>query len=329
MYKFRHKKPLRAAAFFAAALLAVSGGLAAVRPETVYGMSFSFPSGLSEMWAPAGITKCLDGGVLVTDLFHKTVWKVEGDSARLYAGNPGREGRYGEPEGGFGDGPLSQIQMKSPWDIVPYLDGYAISDRENNAVRYLTPTGGKTVAGGKTAAGTGKKGFQDNMGEYALLSGPTGLAADQEGNLYISDTDNDAIRILDASGQLKTYISGLAAPTGLCFSKGVLYVAETGNNRILKITDGQVFVAAGSSNGGYRDGDAAQAEFSSPQRITAADDGTIYVSDTGNGLVRKLSGGVVTTLPEEEMVSPEGILIQGDQLWVCDSFSRRIFVLPQ
>lgn len=323
MYKFRHKKPLKAAAFLAAALMTVSGGLAAALPETVYGMSFSFPSGFSEMWAPAGITKCRDGGVLVTDLFHKTVWKVEGDSAALYAGNPGRQGRYGEPEGGFGDGTLARIQMKSPWDIVPYLDGYAISDRENNAVRYLTP------AGGKTAAGTGKKGFEDNIGGYALLSGPTGLAADQEGNLYISDTGNDAIRILDASGRLKTYISGLAAPTGLCFSEGVLYVAETGNNRILKITDGQVAVAAGSSTGGHRDGDAAQAEFSSPQRITAADDGTIYVSDTGNGLVRKLSGGVVTTLPEEELVSPEGILIQGDQLWVCDSFSRKIFVLPR
>lgn len=323
MYKCRNQKRLRAAALFAAVLLTVSGGMTASQPETVYGMNISFPPEFSGMWAPSGITEISGGGLLVTDLFHKTVWRLEGTSAGLYAGNPGRQGMYGEPEGGFSDGTLAQLQMKGPWDIVPYLDGYAISDRENNAVRHLS------AAGSRTAAGTGKKGFEDNIAGYALLSGPTGLAADQEGNLYISDTGNDAIRILDASGRLKTYISGLSAPMGLCFSDGALYVAEAGNNRILKIVDREVTVVAGSQTGGYRDGEAAQAEFSSPQRITAADDGTIYVSDTGNGVVRKLSGGMVTTLSQENLVTPEGLLIQGDQLWVCDSFSRRITVLPR
>lgn len=323
MYKCRKKKWIKAAALLAVALAAVPCGVTAGLPETVYGMNLSVPSEVSGMWAPAGITGISGGGVLVTDLFHKTVWKLEGETAGFYAGNSGRQGMYGEPEGGFSDGTLSQVQMKSPWNIVPYLDGYAVSDRDNNAVRYLT------AAGSKTAAGTGKKGFEDNTAGHALLSGPTGLAADSEGNLYISDTGNGAIRILDSLGRLKTYISGLANPTGLCFIDGALYVAETGNNRIIKITDGQVTVAAGSGNGGYLDGEAAWAEFSSPQRIVAADDGSVYVSDTGNGLVRKLSGGVVTTLSQADLVTPEGLLVQGDQLWVCDSFARKIVVLPR
>ena len=133
---------------------------------------------------------------------------------------------------------------------------------------------------------------------------------------------------------MATLITDLSEPTGLCYKNGSLYVAESGANRVLKITDGVVSEVYGSGTEGNADGSQAEARFSCPQGVTVADDGAVYISDTGNGAVKKVVNGTVTTLfssnpsvLENNLVSPMGLLVVGDQLYVCDNFSKKILIL--
>ena len=167
------------------------------------------------------------------------------------------------------------------------------------------------------------------------FSHPTGLACDGEGNLYVSDTFEGAVRVITPDGSVSTLIDGLTDPMGLCWKDGTLYIAEAGANRIVKVTDGKLTVVAGSGEDGFVDGPAAQAAFSSPQGVVVGDDGAVYVSDTVNGAVRRIKNGVVTTLAHRDEsdlntfipTSPVGLAVRGDQLYVCDSFARRVFVI--
>lgn len=281
-------------------------------------------------FSPRVMVQGREGCFLAADGFNKVIWQVTEEGRSIYAGQKGAAGKYGEPRGGYRDGSLGEMLIGEPWDMIPYLDGYALSDRSNHVVRYISPEGAMT------AAGTGKAGYEDNLASKALFAAPTGLAAGPDGILYIADTDNDVVRSLSLSGKVDTYLRGLSAPTGICFYEGALYVADTGNNRIVKAMDGAVVWSAGTGEDGFADGPVSQAMFSGPQRMTAAEDGALYVSDTGNSVVRKIWGDNVSTLPAADaadpdltIASPEGMMVMGDHIYLCDSFLRKVFVLPR
>lgn len=97
--------------------------------------------------------------------------------------------------------------------------------------------------------------------------------------------------------------ASFASPTGLSFQGNAVYVADQGNHRIRKIdlTTGDVTTVAGSGPGRYAlgglvDGAIADARFNGPMGVTVDSDGTIYVADTGNNAIRKISGDTVSTL---------------------------------
>ena len=297
----------------------------------------AFPAAAAEsamdvICALSGIVSLEDGSFLVTDTYNKVVWKVSGRTSTLYAGNGGVQDLYGEPSGGYNDGALNEGFFREPWAIAPFLDGYAVTDTENNVVRLIRCGDNKI----QTATGTIQGGSADGYGLDAAFSRPTGLAADGEGNLYIADTGNNAIRRLTPTGTITTYAAGLSEPTGLCWKDGVLYVAESGANRILTITDGAVSVLAGSGAAGMADGDAMQAQMSNPQGVAAAPDGTVYVADTGNSAVRRIAGGTVTTLAAADQpgmeafpVEPRGLMVRDGDLYVCDHFLKKIWIIPR
>lgn len=281
-------------------------------------------------FSPRAMVQDQEGNFLVADGFNKVIWKVAEDGRSIYAGQIGPVGKYGEPRGGYRDGTLGEMLISEPWDMVPYLEGYALSDRSNHVVRYISSKGAVT------AAGSGKSGYEDNLASKAVFASPTGLAVDPDGTLYIADTDNDVVRSLSPSGKVDTYLRGLSAPTGICFHEGALYVADTGGNRIVKAVDGAVVWSAGTGEDGFEDGPVSQAMFSGPQRIAVAEDGALYVSDTGNSVVRKIWGDHVTTLPASDVAdpeltiaSPEGMMVMGDSIYLCDGFLRKVFVLPR
>ncbi len=287
----------------------------------------AFLSELDVMAAPCGILRTEGGILLVTDTYNKVVWQVRDGVASVYVGGESYADEYGTPQGGYLDGTLDETLFALPWAITPFLDGWAVSDAANGALRLVRLSGTETIN-----AQTDEDLAANELG--VVFAYPTGLATDDRGDLYVSDTHNGAIRKITSEGTLVTVISGLEDPMGLAWHDGALYIAETGANRILKVRNGAASVVAGGGDAGYLDGDAASALFSAPQGLTVTADGVIYVADTANGAVRRIKDGAVATViaasdaeKDSVPVSPIGLLVQGDTLYICDNFSRKVITV--
>ena len=188
----------------------------------------------------SGVYAAQDGKILAADKWNKILWDLSGETPLRYAGRISVADSSGEPIGRYYDAAdRLQAFFLTPAAIAPFLEGYAVADTSANVLRYVTE---KEV---RTLAGNGKEGNADGVGAAARFSRPSGLAVDNEGRLYIADTGNGSIRLLTEKGNVTTLVSGLTEPTGLSWANGSLYVAETGKNRILKITDGEATVVAG------------------------------------------------------------------------------------
>ncbi len=273
----------------------------------------------------SGVAVMEDGALLVCDTFHKVLWRVDGNNISLYAGAETVPDLSGEPLGGYRDGDRESALFMEPWAIVPWLDGYAVSDAASNVIRYVTDSAVSTLCG------SGQSGMSDKTGTAAKFRNPTGLAVGADGYLYVADTGNNAIRRVSESGAVSTWAKGLSAPTGLCWHDGGLYVAETGRSRILRIVDGSVEVVAGASEsaedageyyGGFSDGPALSARFDHPQGVAAGSDGALYVADTVNAAIRVVRGGRVYTLSRDgNPVMPRGLLVRDGTLYAADLFA--------
>ena len=271
---------------------------------------------------PCGLALDKDGSLLVTDTYHKCIWRVKDGEAVRIAGAETPGDLYGEPMGSYIDAAPEESCFRQPWAIVSFLEGWAISDTRNNALRFLDEVSVQTVN-----ASPGEEGLP--TGDYGVTyERPTGLALDEKGNLYAADTGAGAIRVITPNGIATTLADGLDEPTGLCWYAGSLYVAETGAHRILKITGETVEVLAGSGEEGFLDGAAASACFSSPMGVAVDGKGRVFVADTVNGAVRCIADGQVVTLlrsaadtPLSSPLSPVGLLVTEEGLYVADNYA--------
>jgi sugar lactone lactonase YvrE len=184
---------------------------------------------------------------------------------------------------------------------------YYISDTINARIRKVDKSGNIT-----TYAGIG---YPSNNGDNgpataAGVSGPTGLALDGAGNLYIADSGNNTIRRVDAVTGMISTVAGqslasgwtgdgfaatsaeLAAPNGVAFdADGNLYIADTGNNAIRRVdaVSGVITTIAGGPNATAGDGAlAAMATLKDPWSLTFGPDGLLYIADLSNHAVRRI-----------------------------------------
>ncbi len=183
-----------------------------------------------------------------------------------------------------------------------------------SAVKFTTSGTLNAVTGEVTTfAGSGADGFADGTGTAAQFNNPIGVAVDAQGNIYISDSFNNRIRKITKAGVVTTiagngtagYVDGAGAtaqfygPQGLAVdAQGNVFVADFGNNVIRKIsTTGVVSTVAGNPVGGYLDGAATVAKFSSPAAVAVDKQGNLFVADFNNNMIRKItSAGVVSTV---------------------------------
>jgi sugar lactone lactonase YvrE len=204
---------------------------------------------------------------------------------------------------------LKRPEGRAPIFILPHfawllvsvlLFAFTISLRAQDAVTTLA--GQALVSGAANGTGTN-----------AAFNDPAAIVADTNGNFFVADSQNDAIREITTNGVVTTFAGQLgvagsangtgtgaqfSAPCGLAFDKnGNLFVSDTGNSTICEITPaGAVSTFAGIAGGsGFADGAAGTAQFNSPLGIAVAPDGTIYVADSGNHCIRAISGGIVST----------------------------------
>jgi trimeric autotransporter adhesin len=215
----------------------------------------------------------------------------------------------------LGDGgPATSAQLNWPHGVAVDSDGgLLISDWLNNRIRKVS-NGMMT-----TLAGTGPTGYpggysgDNGPATSARLNLPAGITVDAGGDLYLADFGNNVVRRV--SGGMISTMAGdgaweFSGDNGPALSAGInpwsevrdaagnLYIADWENNRIRRVSNGVIDTIAGTGIAGYSGdgGDATSAQLAAPQGVALDAAGELYIADSGNSCIRKVSGGVITTV---------------------------------
>ena len=251
----------------------------------------------ARFWAPFGIAADSAGNVYVADTANNTIRKITSDGVVStlagLAGHPGNK-----------DGIGTNARFRNPWGVaVDGMGNVFVADMSNDTIRKITPTGVVSTLAGQA----GISGSVNGVGNSAQFNNPFAVAVDSAGNVYVSDSANDTIRKITPSGVVST-LAGLPGyagdtdgngndarfwnPQGLAVDdKGNIYVADTGNNTVRKITPmGVVTTLAGLAGAsGTTDRAGESARFNSPGGVAVDHTGNVYVADTNNHTVRKIA----------------------------------------
>jgi uncharacterized protein (TIGR03437 family) len=295
------------------------------------------------------------GHIIFADTGNQIVSRLNSDGTLTVLAGNGINGFSGE------GGPARSASLSNPSDVVmDHAGNLYIYDSYNYLIRIVTPAG--IIS---TYAGSGVEGYTGDGGpaSQAQIELNGKMAIDAAGNLYFTDGTDSVVRRITPDGIISTYAGngqtattpndgngGQATQTSLGLvggglaidSAGNLYVAEDSTNQIRKIApNGIITTVAGSGTSGYMDGPALSAEFYLPEGIALDAAGNLYVADSNNGLVRKVSAaGVVSTVAGTPVFGfsgdggpallaafrfPNGVTIGGDgNLYIEDTGNFRI-----
>lgn len=302
--------------------------------------------------SPAGIVVSSGGLIYFTDGATSRIRSVTTSGA-----TPGKvelvSGTWGP---GYNEGASGVSLFSWPQGVTMGPGGVLyIVDSNNNRVRQVTAAGVASFIAGNTA------GNVEGAGTTARFNVPRGIVYSPTANrIYIADSQNNRIREVttDGTGTVTPFAgqtsggwvegNGIAAkfnnPQGMAVDgSGNLYVADTKNHRIRKITPaGVVSTVAGNSTAGWIDANGASARFNNPMGVAVDTNGILYVADTDNHRIRKIAtNGDVTTIAGDgttgwaegaaasaRFAGPVGIAVSTDgRLYVADTANHRIRVI--
>jgi sugar lactone lactonase YvrE len=303
---------------------------------------------------PTGVARDAAGNLYIADTSNNVIRKVAPDGTITTVagdGSPGYSGDTGSP---------LDAELQNPVDVAVDSHGNLyIADFGNNVIRKVSDGIITTVAG------TGDFGYGGDNGPAtsATLDGPEGLTVDAAGNLFIADTFNNAVREVSAIDQHIRTVAGdgtgdfgysgdgglatkalLDTPEGVAVDNtGSLYIADTGNNVIRLVSDGNISTYAGNGTQGYSGdlGTATQAQLNSPNDVAVDVNGNLYIADTFNDVIRKVSPqGFISTVVGNGSVaftgdhgpatagtldSPEGLTVDAaGNLLIADTFNDAV-----
>ncbi|HEX3580426.1 MAG TPA: hypothetical protein VH087_01600 [Thermoanaerobaculia bacterium] len=207
----------------------------------------------------------------------------------------GTTGVSGTTDGGGSDATFSSPEGVA---VAPDYTLY-VADTGEDRIRKIDGISNVSAFAGIASS----PGAADGPASSARFNGPTGLALDPAGNLYVADTGNDTIRRIGTDGNVTTIAGapGVAGftdgtggvarfnhPTALAFDAlGNLYVADSGNNAIRRVAPSHaVTTVIGNGQTGHQNGDGATAELNDPTGLAFDPAGRLLIADSGNRVVR-------------------------------------------
>jgi sugar lactone lactonase YvrE len=295
----------------------------------------------ARFYQPTGVALDASGNIYVADYSNHLIRKITPTgTVTTLAGNG---------IAGYADGTGTAAVFQGPFGVAVDADGNVyVADSFNNRIRKITPAG--IVS---TLAGSGVAGFADGDGIAAKFYSPRGLAVDGSGNIYVADVTNHRIRKISPAGIVNTLAGSIlgntdgnvsdakfAGPTGVTVdASGNIYVADTGNHRIRKITSaGEVSTVAGSTSG-ISEGVGTLARFNGPTGVALDASGNFYVADEVNERIRKITpDGAVSTFAggyvpgftngvgeDAQFRSPTGIAVDASgNVYIADRHNHSI-----
>jgi uncharacterized protein (TIGR03437 family) len=249
---------------------------------------------------PLGVAVDSAGNLFIADAGNSRVRKVARGVIDTVAGG-----------GGVGDGgPASTAQLDVPLGIaIDPIGELYIADEGSNRVRMVSNGVITTVAGNGTAGFSGDQG----PANIAELSAPLAVAVDSMGDLYVTATSS--VRKISKGvitsvvapaggggpcGSGPDFSAGLIGPYGIAIGpSGNLYVTNTWSSCVIEVSSGAVATVAGAwFNPGYSgdSGPAVRSQLNEPQGVAVDAAGNLYIADSYNSVVRRVSNGVITTV---------------------------------
>lgn len=296
---------------------------------------------------PWALAVDVSGSIYVVDAANNMIRKIALDgTVSTLAGGPGRY-----PPGADGDG-LTVAAFSFPHGIC--VDGAGtvyVTDYSNSTVRMITPGGIVSTPAGLAGQG----GAVDGTGSMARFSSPVGIGVDGSGNIYV--TDNGGIRKVTMSAGVGTVtaFAGRASNAGATDAQGTqarfngtrgvtmdgngnVYVIDVGKSAVRKITPGGLVSTLAGGSPGFVNGQGGAAKFGVIANVAVDSDGNVYVADTSNHAIRKITpGGLVSTLAggaygaadgqgtAAQFNQPNGVTVDGNGIvYVADSWNHTI-----
>jgi len=302
-------------------------------------------AGLNE---PKALTLDVGGNVIIADSENHLVRKVDRSTGTIGT----IAGLVTEEEGARSAG---HTELADSTDGDPFNDQAVSGER---AFAQQTDLSGTVRYVVHSARPSKRYGGDGGPADRALLNFPTAVAVDKAGNLYIADTMNHRVRLVEAGTGTMTTIAGvgqpryggdggpaeaagLNEPAALAVGESTLYIADQNNNRVraVDLASGTIRTVAGTGAASYNgDGMAAtEASLAGPSGLALGHDGVLYIADTFNGRIRAVdpATGLISTVvgdggeyryqgaveaPSASLSRPSGIAVDAEgNLFLTDS----------